>query len=233
MSHSGLEGSGTETGQAGPDQGQPNGDNPGPDQGSQPASGTPGTEEGADSSGSNGQDDLAAQLQHWKAQARKQEQRAKENAKAAAEYQKIQDANKTELQKAQERAEKAERDAAEAVASHSRVMAAAMHDLPVELIDTLGTGTAEEIEQRAEAIATAISNRATDLAKRTVEAMGLTWPGNGQQGGTPGSAPTAAMAAAMAGASRPVESLRPGAAPSNGGGPTTREGMFRAMLSPE
>lgn len=49
----------------------------------------------------------------WKAEARKWEERAKENKGAAEKLAEIEEANKTELQKATERAEKAERDLAD------------------------------------------------------------------------------------------------------------------------
>jgi hypothetical protein len=166
--------------------------------------------------------DWEAEAKKWQTLSRKHEGRAKENASAAAELKKIQDADKTELQLATERADEAERRATESAANHARVMAAATYDLPVDAIDLLGSGTDDEINNRAMSIATMINNRATEIAKRTVEAMGLAW------GGTPGSAPTAQGAAGLAG--RPVESMFAGGAPSPGAQPRTMEEVFRGMI---
>lgn len=61
----------------------------------------------------------------WKAEARKWEQRAKENLSAAKRLAEIEEASKSELQKAQERAEAAEKTAAryQSEALRSRVLA--------------------------------------------------------------------------------------------------------------
>jgi hypothetical protein len=108
------------------------------------------------------------------------------------------------------------------------MMAAAMNDLPVEMIDLLGTGTEEEINERAEAMAQVINTKATEIAKRTVEAMGLSW--NGESGS--GNYSSTAQGAFLAGtAGRPVESMRAGAAPGQGGAPRTMEEVFRNMVS--
>jgi hypothetical protein len=228
MSHVAAEaGTGTDLA-AGDVAGQPQGSGQDQSQGAPGSDDVTSEDQGSDEE-TGDQPDLASELAHWKAMARKHEARAKDNASAARRLKEIEDANKTDLQRAQERAEEAERRAAESDANHHRMMAAAMHDLPVDLIDVLGSGTEEEIGQRAEAIAQAIDRSATELAKRTVQAMGLAWPGD-VVGGQPGSAPTAAGAAALAG-NRPVESMRPGAIPSGNGAATTREGMFREMLA--
>jgi hypothetical protein len=57
--------------------------------------------------------DLTAEVEKWKAMARKNEQRAKDNADAADKLSKIEDANKTELEKLTERAAAAEQRAAQ------------------------------------------------------------------------------------------------------------------------
>lgn len=70
-----------------------------------------------------------------------------------SEYQKWLDSQKTEQQKLQERADAAERELADLRSANARLMAAAAHNLPPELIDLLGTGTEEEIDARAKLLA--------------------------------------------------------------------------------
>jgi hypothetical protein len=169
---------------------------------------------------------MAAQLAHWKTQARKQEARAKENAKAAAEWQKTQDANKTELQRAQEAQQEAERQRDEALQTHARIMAAATHDVPVDLIDLLGTGTAEEIEERAELLSGAIQTEATRLATQMFQAAGIDPSTLGNGNGSD----TASAAAARAG-HRPVEAMGGGTQPARGGRPPNNDDWLREMFA--
>ena len=77
-----------------------------------------------------------AQETDWKAEARKWEQRAKENKGAADKLAQIEEANKTDLEKAQDRAAKAEARALEA----DRKAFAAEKGVPVSLV----TGTTPE-----------------------------------------------------------------------------------------
>lgn len=92
----------------------------------------------------------------WKSEARKWETRAKENlatAKvnedAAKRLVEIEEANKTESQKAIDRAEAAEKRAAELEARTTRAEVAAAKGVPVELL----TGsTTEELEAAADAL---------------------------------------------------------------------------------
>jgi hypothetical protein len=172
-----------------------------------------------------GDDDLAEQLAHWKSVARKHESRAKQNAAAAQRLQQIEDANKTELQKALDAQAVAERERDEAMANHTRMMAAAANNLPVELIEHLGTGTDEEINERAELFAQVIEETAQAVAEQMLKDAGID-PASldqGQNGGTPQQLQQQQPAA------RPVESLRAGSAPS-GTTPTTNEQWFRNLL---
>lgn len=153
--------------------------------------------------------DLQRQLDHWKSQARKHEARAKSNSAAAQRLQELEDANKSELTKAQEAQRAAEEARDLALHTHSRVMAAAAYSLPVELIDYLGSGTDEEINETAELFAKAIETRAQELAQEIVSG----------RNGTPST-----------GQGRPVESLRPGSQPASGGTPTTPDEWFRNLL---
>lgn len=63
------------------------------------------------------------------------------------------DAEKTELQKAQEAAKRYETELTTTRVANARLMAAVAHDLPPDLIDLLGDGTEEEIDARAKLLA--------------------------------------------------------------------------------
>lgn len=155
---------------------------------------------------------LAAELEKWRKEARKWEGRSKQNSDAAARLKEIEQQNMTELEKAQAAAADAEERAATALAMHNRVMAAAAHNLPVDLIDYLGSGTEEEINERAETFARVIQETAQELANQIMA-------GNASRNGMP-----------VTGA-RPVESMRPGSAPASGGTPRTPDEWFRQLLT--
>lgn len=155
----------------------------------------------------DGQDPLAraqAEAAKWKETTLKAEARAnkaaltaKANAGAAARLAAIEDANKTEIQRATDRAIQAEDRAAKAEGLYHRTLAAANHDIPPSLIDLISGSTEDEITASAEALAAAINDRAGDIAAASARANGLT--GQPQR---PAS-------------TRPVESLRPGAVPAS------------------
>lgn len=162
--------------------------------------------------------DTAAELAHWKEMARKNESRARENSRAARELAELKKQGMTDLEKAQAERDEAKRERDEARADHARIMAAATNDLPTELIDFLGTGTDEEINDRAAAIAAAIETRATELAEARADQIvrerteqSLQQPGMGRNG------------------ARPVESMRAGSAPSGGAEPRTSDEWFRSL----
>lgn len=167
------------------------------------------------------QPDQSEELARWKELARKHEKRAKENAAAAARLKTIDQANMSELEKAQAAQREAERERDEARDTHARMMAAATHDLPVDLIDFLGTGTEEEIGERAEMIASVIEETAQAIAEQMIKdqiaAGKLIDNSAGRNGGQ------------QLPAARPVESLRAGSAPI-GQAPTTQEQWFRQLL---
>lgn len=111
-----------------------------------------GTSDGAPAGGSG--DDVAAELKKWKDLARKHEDRAKENFDKAKKYDALEESQKSEIQKATDKATAAEERAAQAEAEAARLRAAVKHGLSDEDLDLLGThGTAEEIEARAELLA--------------------------------------------------------------------------------
>ena len=153
-----------------------------------------------------------AEQDDWKAKAREWEKRAKQNSKAAARLKEIEQANMSELEKAQAAQRDAEERANTATAMHNRVMAAAANNLPVDLIDHLGSGTEEEINETAEIFARVIED---EVQRRVDEITGGNADRNGQRNS----------------GARPVESMRPGSAPASGGTPTSPDEWFRQLLS--
>lgn len=142
----------------------------------------------------------------WKAEARKWEQRAKENFAQIAQlkpqadqFRQLEEASKSEAQRLAEAAETAKRDAEQARAEAIRYKAAATYGVPSEHFDLLGSGTEEEISARAEKI----------RALLAAQAAAATPP--------PASTPP----------TRPVEQLRPGATPSQS---ETEEDVIFASL---
>jgi hypothetical protein len=70
-----------------------------------------------------------------------------------ARLKEFEDRDKTELQRAIERAEAAEKAGSSMRVANARLMAAATHNIPADLIVLLGDGTDEEIETRAKLLA--------------------------------------------------------------------------------
>lgn len=93
--------------------------------------------------------DPAAELEHWKTMARKQEQRAKENAAAAQRLAELEDAQKTEQQRLEDRAAAAEAERDTARQELTRLRMAARYGIGEDDLDLLGSGTDDEIEARA------------------------------------------------------------------------------------
>ena len=155
------------------------------------------------------QPDLASELERWKANSRKNERRARENAAAAKELAEIKKAGMSDAERLQAELAEATRERDEARTTHNRVMAAAAHDLPVELIDYIPSGTEDEMNDHAETIARVIQETATQLASQMVA----------NQQGRNGFA-----------AARPVESMRAGSAPAGEQTPQTPDQWFRHLL---
>lgn len=113
---------------------------------------------------------------------------------AAQKYTELEDAQKSELQRANERAQTVEQQLADERAQNARLMAAATHSIPPDLIELLGSGTADEINSRAEALAERLKAAAPAPAPtpaRPVESL------------TPGAAP-----ASSAGGATPDQWIR-------------------------
>lgn len=180
-----------------------------------------GTDPEAESTESGGEpeltpEQLAAELKDWKARARTWETRSKGNSAAANELAELKKSQMSEAERIQTERDDAIRERDEARADHSRVMAAAAHDLPIEMIDDLGTGTDEEINERAERWAGLIETRAQEIAQVLVKDMIDNGQGQGRNGSQLGA--------------RPVESLRAGSAPSAGTPPSDPNAWFRNLI---
>ena len=102
---------------------------------------------------------------------------------SAQKYSEFEETQKTEIQKATERAQTFEQQLADERAQNARLLAAATHNIPPELIELLGSGTAEQIGARAEVLAERLKAAAPPPApasQRPVESL------------TPGAAPSSA-----------------------------------------
>lgn len=99
--------------------------------------------------GATPEPDAAAEAAKWKALARKHEDQSKANADKAKQFDALQEANKTELEKLMARAEAAEKAAAEASVKALRADVATAKGIPAHLL----TGsTQEELEASADAL---------------------------------------------------------------------------------
>lgn len=107
----------------------------------------------------------------------------------ADQFTRLEEASKTELQRLQEAQAATAREAEQAKAEAARWQAAATHGIGAEYFDLLGTGTAEELQARAEKLAGLVKAQQAAVAAAA-------------QPPAPGAPP-----------SRPVEQLRPGATP--------------------
>jgi hypothetical protein len=152
-------------------------------------------------------DELMKQINHWKQTAQRHERTARDNSKAAAKLRELEEAQKSDLQKATEAREAAERERDAVIMQQNRMMAAAAHNLHADLIDYLGDGSAEEITARAEQLAGIIEARAQELAEEMTSHQPARQPNGG----------------------RPVVNMRPGAAPSDARVSSPDE-MFRQLM---
>lgn len=99
---------------------------------------------------------------------------------AAQKYAEFEEGQKSEIQKAQEQARTFEQQLADERAQNARLLAAATHNIPPELIELLGSGSTDEINSRAEVLAERLKAAAPASApasSRPVESL------------TPGAAP--------------------------------------------
>lgn len=139
--------------------------------------------------------DWEAEATKWKSLARKHENqhlsalgfKSKDEIdqlrQAAEKYREFEDSQKTELERATQRATGLEQQLADMQSANARLLAAATHNIPPDLIELLGAGTDEEINARAEALAERLKATApapSPAAQRPVESL------------TPGAAPASA-----------------------------------------
>lgn len=110
---------------------------------------------GADGSGKGAQDEGAQNATgatgttDWKAEARKWEDRSKANSDAAAELARLKEAEKTEVQKAQERAAQLEKELGSERTARLRTEVAAAKGVPAS---SVSGSTREEMEAAADAL---------------------------------------------------------------------------------
>lgn len=98
--------------------------------------------------------DWQADAEKWKALSRKHEDASKANADKAKRLDEIEEASKSDLQKAADERDNAKADATAARAELAIVQAAVKHGLSQDDLELLGShGTAEEIDARAEKLA--------------------------------------------------------------------------------
>lgn len=106
----------------------------------------------------------AAELAKWKAMSRKNEDLARANAEKAKQFDALEEANKTEMQKAQETRDAALKEAADAKLDALRARTSATTGVPENLL--AGT-TAEELQASADAaIAWRTAQETTPVAPR-------------------------------------------------------------------
>lgn len=110
---------------------------------------------------SGGQQDVVKPVEDstdWKSEARKWEARAKANSTAAEKLQALEDEQKSELEKAQEKANQALKDAEDAKREAARFHIAATHKISDDYFDLLTGGTEDELTAQAEKISTLITS---------------------------------------------------------------------------
>jgi hypothetical protein len=100
--------------------------------------------------------DWKAEAEKWKALSRKHEDQAKANADAARRLREAEDAEKSELEKATERAATAEKRADESEAKALRYEVAQAKSIPPKLLRFLTGSTREELEQSADELLEAV-----------------------------------------------------------------------------
>lgn len=142
--------------------------------------------------------DWEAEATKWKALSRQHENKhlaalgfkskdeIEQLRQAAQKYAEFEDAQKSEIQKAQEQARTFEQQLADERAQNARLLAAATHNIPPDLIELLGAGSVDEINSRAEALAERLKAAApapAPASARPVESL------------TPGAAPASAAPA--------------------------------------
>lgn len=98
-------------------------------------------------------DAAQAKIKKVNAEAQNLRTRLKAAEEKAAKLDEIENANKSDTQKLTDQLAKAQNERDELAAKNTRFLAAAEFDVPVDLIDLLGSGTEDEIRARAQLLA--------------------------------------------------------------------------------
>lgn len=109
-----------------------------------------------DTEATESSDDIEAlknEIEKWRTHARKHEKRAKENKEAADKLKEIEEQNKTDFQRLQERAESAEKELTDWKATALRERVARQHGLPDGLARRLQGDDEETLAHDAEELA--------------------------------------------------------------------------------
>lgn len=98
-------------------------------------------------------------VEFWKQKAREQEKRAKENADAAKRLTELEEQNKSDVQKAIDRAEAAEKALAAKEAETLRLTVASKHGITGDYLDLLSGADEAELEAKAQKVASLIESQ--------------------------------------------------------------------------
>lgn len=102
-----------------------------------------------DPKGPRSPEDYEAEIQKLRKESAGYRTKLREAEPLVKAHQEREEANKTELQRAQEALATRERDYADLMVSNARLELAAIYNVPPEDIDLIGSGTREEMEARA------------------------------------------------------------------------------------
>jgi hypothetical protein len=160
-------------------------------------------------------DELKKETARWRTLAQRHEKTARTNAADAKAWREQQDASKTELQREKEARAAAEQERDALSIQQNRMLAAAANDLPPDLIEFLGDGTAEEIGDRGATLSRLIEEEVT----RRTDTRSKQLTGNGR--------PTVRN---QQGQSQPISTMRSGSSPSAGGNLMGPEQLFRQLV---
>lgn len=161
-------------------------------------------------------DELKKEAARWRTLAQRHEKAARSNADAAKQWREQQDANKSELQREQEARATAEQERDALATQQNRMLAAAANDLSPELIEYLGDGTAEEIDDRAATLDRLIEEEVV----RRIDTRSKQGTGSGR--------PTVRS---QHGQVPPVGTMRSGSSPSTGANLMGTEQLFRQLVN--
>lgn len=101
--------------------------------------------------------DPSAEAEKWKALARKHEERAKQNAAKAQQYDELEQAQKSDQERLAEAADQARREADQAKAEAARYRVAVEKGLPSDLIQFLSGTDEESLTSQAETLLSRIT----------------------------------------------------------------------------